>query len=96
MKLVLEIDKFVLILSKNAKKQIRTIEKDKKVLHKLFAIFSELEVNPYSTTHKFEHLRHNLSGYCSKRLDHKNRVVYSVQDDIVTVEIVSILGHYED
>ena len=42
---------------------------------------------------KPESLKANLSGYWSRRIDDKNRVVYSVDDEYI--KIISCKGHYE-
>jgi toxin YoeB len=82
-------------LDKKAQKQLEIIKKDKKLLAKVLEIFDEICKDPYSPTHKFERLRYNLSGFCSKRLDAKNRILYRVVEDEVIVLIISIWGHYE-
>jgi len=51
---------------------------------------------PYSPEYRFERLKYELSGFCSKRVDGKNRIVYQVLDDKIVVIVVSVLGHYED
>lgn len=43
---------------------------------------------------KPEPLKENLSGYWSRRIDEKNRLVYRIQDD--TCEIIQCKGHYSD
>ena len=43
----------------------------------------------------FERLKENYSGFCSKRIDKKNRLIYKVDDYKIIVLIVSVLGHYE-
>lgn len=44
---------------------------------------------------KPERLKGELSGYCSRRTDEKDRLTYKVLEDDV-VEIYSCLGHYKD
>jgi toxin YoeB len=82
-------------LDKNAQKQIDKLVKNQKLLSKILSILEELEQDPYSKSHKFERLKYNLSGFCSKRIDQKNRIVYQVIDDRILVFVVSIIGHYE-
>ncbi len=43
---------------------------------------------------KPEALRGNLSGYWSRRIDEKNRLIYQFSDDELTV--FSLKGHYDD
>ncbi|WP_323670358.1 Txe/YoeB family addiction module toxin [Psychroflexus montanilacus] len=45
---------------------------------------------------KPEQLKHNLSGYWSRRINKKDRLIYQVVEDIVTVYIISAIGHYDD
>jgi toxin YoeB len=86
---------YTLQLDKAAQKQLDKLVKNKKLLTKILLILDEIVEDPYSKTHKFERLKHNLSGFCSKRIDQKNRIVYQVVDDQVLVFVVSEIGHYE-
>ena len=79
---------------KTALKQLKNLQKDQKLLSKVETILKNIATDPYSADYKFERLKHNLSGFCSKRLDAKNRIVYRVIDNQVVIIIVSILGHY--
>jgi toxin YoeB len=53
------------------KKSIKTIEK----------IILELSENPYSDIGYPEPLKQNLSGYWSRRINQKDRMIYSVEDE---------------
>jgi toxin YoeB len=86
---------YELVCSKKAIKDLKILGKNSKALNKVKLILSELRIDPYSDTYNFERLKHNYSGFCSKRLDKKNRILYRVEDDKVFVLVVSILGHYE-
>lgn len=86
---------FQINLDKTAQKQLEKIKMNQKLLRKLLEILDDIEQNPYSPNFKFERLKGNLSGYCSKRLDKKNRIIYQVLDDLVIVIVISVLGHYE-
>jgi toxin YoeB len=83
-------------LEKKAQKDLLALKKNKKLLLKALLIIDELTINPYSETHKFERLKHNYSGFYSKRLDKKNRIIYRVVDDKIIVIVLSVLGHYDD
>jgi toxin YoeB len=87
--------KYQIIFDKKAEKQMQKLKKDKKTLSKILEIIETLEMDPYSTTHKFERLKENYSGFCSKRIDKKNRLIYKVEDEKIIVLVVSVLGHYE-
>ena len=80
---------------KQALKQAQKISENKKMMEKLQLILDDIIADPYSTNFKFERLKHNLKGYCFKRLTKKDRVIYEVKDSIVTVSVLSVIGHYD-
>lgn len=86
--------KYNINLNKVAQKQLDKMKEDKKLLKRALEIIDNIAENPYSPEFKFERLKHNLAGFCSKRLDAKNRIVYRVIDDEVIVIIISVAGHY--
>jgi toxin YoeB len=69
---------------------------NKVLLKKLGKILIELQETPYSGIGNPEALKHDLSGYWSRRLSQKDRLIYRVDDDVVTVFVVAALGHYSD
>lgn len=68
---------------------------NKAVINRLRNILQELMEHPLSGIGKPEKLRHRDNSY-SRRLSGKDRIVYSIHDDIVTVNILQMLGHYDD
>ena len=64
-----------------------------KTFKKIANLINEVRRDPYHGTGKPEPLKHNYSGYWSRRIDDKNRLVYRVSnsDEIV---IASCKGHY--
>lgn len=70
-------------------------EKDK-VLHKaLCKLLKEmLREDPAQGMGKPEQLRHSLSGFWSKRISQKDRLIYKFDDHYIY--IFAIGGHYED
>ena len=58
-------------------------------------IINILRVNPYQSPPKWEKLKGDLSGACSRRINHKHRLVYEVIDDAHTVKIISMWSHYD-
>lgn len=69
---------------------------NKSALKKINIFIDELRINPYSGTGKPERLKHKNGNVWSRRIDSKNRLIYSVEENIVTVEIISAKGHYGD
>jgi toxin YoeB len=69
---------------------------DKSTLNKITKLIRELEEHPFEGTGQPEALKHNMRGYWSRRINHKDRLVYKVIENIVTVEIFTAIGHYSD
>ncbi|MEM7595956.1 MAG: Txe/YoeB family addiction module toxin, partial [Cyanobacteria bacterium P01_A01_bin.83] len=68
--------------------------KDKKLHNNLCKILKEmLREDPSSGIGKPEPLKHNLSGFWSRRLSHKDRVIYKFDDGYIY--IFAIGGHYD-
>ena len=67
--------------------------KDKRLHKALCIILKEmLRGDPRTGTGKPETLRHNLSGYWSRRLSQKDRLIYRFDDS--HIYIFAIGGHY--
>ena len=56
---------------------------------------AELEETPYEGEGQPEALKYELLGFWSRRINLEDRLIYYVEEDIVTVFIVSAIGHYE-
>ena len=63
---------------------------------KIKVFLEELKTHPFSGSGQPEQLKFELHGYWSRRINQKDRMIYSVNDNTVTVEIVSAMGHYKD
>ncbi len=89
--------KYVLKYQDDAKKDLAKHVKsgNKPIINKITKILKELKEHPYEGTGKPEQLKYDLSGYWSRRLNREHRIVYRVEENIVTVTIVSAMGHYE-
>lgn len=90
--------KFEVVLTEKANKDLQVIRKsgNKATINKIDKIFIELEEHPRTGTGKVEALKDNLSGYWSRRLNQKDRLIYKIEDEIVTVTVISAQGHYSD
>lgn len=66
---------------------------DKKILKRINALIADIKRSPFEGIGKPEPLKHDLSGYWSRRIDETNRVVYFEQGGIVYV--ISCRGHYD-
>jgi len=68
-------------------------QNDKATLRRVNQLINVLLRTPYDGIGKPELLRGNLSGFWSRRIDDVHRLVYMVEDDVVT--IISCRGHYD-
>lgn len=90
--------KYRVAISDRAKKDLALIHRNgtKSVIRKIEQIFLELSEHPYSGTGHPEPLRYLSGNIWSRRIDKKNRLRYLVQDEVVIVTVISVLGHYDD
>ena len=79
-----------------AKRDIAFLKKNggKAVTNKIEQLLLELMKHPKTGTGQAEQLKGERQGQWSRRIDKKNRLVYSVDDEIVTVVVISAKGHY--
>lgn len=67
---------------------------DKKTLKRINSLLKDISRNPYKGIGKPEGLKDNLSGYWSRRIDDKNRLVYRIKNE--QIEVYQCKNHYED
>lgn len=67
---------------------------DKKTLKKINSLIKDIDRNGYEGIGKPEPLGENLSGFWSRRIDDKNRLVYRITDN--AIEIAQCRTHYGD
>ncbi len=67
---------------------------DKKTLKRINALLKDIDRNGYEGIGKPEPLTGNWSGYWSRRIDEKNRLVYRIVDE--TIRIAQCRTHYGD
>jgi toxin YoeB len=65
---------------------------DKKTLKRINQLIEAAKRTPFEGIGKPEPLKESLSGYWSRRIDEKNRLVYAVDDSDIT--IISCRYHY--
>ena len=82
--------------SEAAKDVLRLRKSDAQAYKKLQKLIEELKEHPTTGTGQVEPLKGNLSGYWSRRITKQYRLIYTIHEDIVTVEIVSVGSHYGD
>ncbi|ASJ38428.1 addiction module protein [Vibrio vulnificus] len=65
---------------------------DKKTLKRINKLINDVKRSPFEGIGKPEPLKENLSGFWSRRIDDTNRLVYAVDDQVIT--IISCRYHY--
>ncbi|GHS99698.1 Txe/YoeB family addiction module toxin [Bacteroidia bacterium] len=68
----------------------------KSILIKIDKLVSELRKHPYTGTGRPEPLTYDKKGEWSRRITRKHRLIYSVDDEKITVLMISAFGHYGD
>lgn len=67
-------------------------DNDKKMLKRINSLIKDIKRNPIDGIGNPEPLKHNWSGFWSRRIDHEHRLVYQVNDD--NIIIVQCRYHY--
>lgn len=65
---------------------------DKKIFARIVSLIKDITRSPFQGIGKPEGLKHQLSGYWSRRITDEHRLVYKVEKD--TVYIISCKFHY--
>lgn len=89
---------YVLEFSKTALEDIEKHKKsgDKATLKKIEKLLNELMEHPTTGTGQPEKLKHDLAGLYSRRINRKHRLVYSINEKVVTVNVLGAWSHYGD
>lgn len=69
------------------------VDSNPKKIKKINALITEITRTPFKGAGQPEPLKHQLSGYWSRRIDNENRLVYCIEND--NIEIISCKGHYK-
>lgn len=90
--------RYSIIIENKARKQLANIKKsgNKADIKRIEQIFSELANDPTKGTGKPEALKHELNGFWSRRINQKDRLIYLIDENQITVVILSASGHYLD
>jgi len=68
---------------------------DRRTIKKINSLIADIIRNGYEGIGHPEPLKGDLSGYWSREIDKKNRLIYRIFDDD-TIEIIHCGGHYGD
>ena len=70
------------------------LQSDKKLLKRVNEILKDIDRNGYKGIGKPEPLKYDLAGKWSRRINSEHRLIYSVNENIITVYIFSMRYHY--
>ena len=65
-----------------------------KMTEKIKLLLRELQDHPFTGIGKPEPLKYQFSGVWSRRINHKDRLVYQVDGEVVTVFVLAMRFHY--
>lgn len=87
-----------LIITTQAKKDITFLKKNggAAITKKIETLLLELMEHPKSGTGRVEQLKGDRHGLWSRRIDKKHRLVYTIDDAVITVTVIAARGHYDD
>ena len=89
--------KYSIEFSEQAQKTIKKWKKSNpNSFKKLYRILPELEEHPRTGTGHPEPLKGGSGITYSRRLSGHDRIVYDIFDDVITVLVIDVEGHYDD
>ncbi len=65
---------------------------DKKIIKRINKLIKDIQRNKYEGIGKPEALKHNLSGYWSRRITNEHRIVYKIENNFIL--IAQLRYHY--
>ncbi|SFS71271.1 Txe/YoeB family addiction module toxin [Sphingobacterium wenxiniae] len=90
--------KYSLIFTPEADEDVKRIKKsgNKALFKKLNILLEEISEHPKTGTGKPEQLKHYTEPTWSRRVSAEHRLVYEIQEEVITVLVLSAYGHYGD
>jgi toxin YoeB len=67
---------------------------NKAIMNRITALLKDIVEHPYTGKGKPEPLKYDLAGKWSRRINSEHRIIYSVNEDIVTVYVFAMRYHY--
>jgi len=90
--------KYSVVFEPKAQKEIKDHYKsgNQASIKRIAKILIELTETPFEGIGNPEALKYQLLGYWSREINKKDRMIYLVEEDIVTVFVIAAMGHYSD
>lgn len=67
---------------------------NKTIMNRITALLKDIVEHPYTGIGKPEPLKYDLAGKWSRRINSEHRIIYSVNEDIVTVYVFAMRYHH--
>ena len=88
---------YIVILSQKAQQDLKELKKSEPHAYKKARLLiEELAEHPKTGLGKPQLKKYDLEGLYARKITDKHRLVYSINDEIITVDILSARGHYND
>lgn len=88
---------YTLYFTEEAKKDLAGLKKNEPAaFEKAKALLTELQQHPRTGTGKPKPLGYGYKGFFSRRITKKHRLVYSINEEKITVLVIAAGGHYDD
>lgn len=89
---------YTVVLEAEAEKDLKRHHKagDRVTINRINQIYEELKIHPKTGLGNPEELKYNFTGFWSRRINKKDRLIYKIDENIVTVFIISAMGHYNN
>jgi toxin YoeB len=88
---------YTLYFTDEAKKDLAGLKKNEPAaFKKAKALLTELQRHPRTGTGKPKLLGYGYKGFFCRRITKKHRLVYSINDEKITVVVITASGHYHD
>ncbi|MBF0200684.1 MAG: Txe/YoeB family addiction module toxin [Desulfamplus sp.] len=86
---------YKVLIHKNAHDDLSWFRKNDKTSYiKLFDMIREITITPRDGTGKPERLKYFDKEVYSRRVNHKDRIVYTIYEELNEIDITSCRGHY--
>lgn len=88
---------YTVVFSQRAQDDLSALKKSEPMAYKKARLLiEELAEHPKTGLGKPQLKKYDLDGLYARKITDKHRLVYSINDEIITVFIVSARGHYND
>ncbi|MBR5400057.1 MAG: Txe/YoeB family addiction module toxin [Bacteroidales bacterium] len=88
---------YTITFAPQAEEDLKKLKKDEpRAFNKATRLIFELMEHPETGTGKPERLTGDFAGKWSRRINRKHRLIYEIDNNTITVLVLSSYGHYSD